>query len=144
MGSYACNNEVFSQTGDGWTSNNDGASIPANFQDGTSNTIGIAEKYSRCNNSGTLWAHGQWNPAWEPRFNTWQNRGPSSKFQVQPSPNPSTTSSCDNTRPSSSHTAGMNTMLMDGSVRFLSGTISANTWWQACTPNGGEVLGSDW
>ena len=144
-GSYAINNEVFGNPASpGWASNSDGATIPASFQDGTSNTIGIAEKYSRCNGSGTLWAHGQWNPAWEPRFNTWQNRGPSSKFQVQPGPNPSSTSSCDNTRPSSSHTGGMNTLLMDGSVRFLSGGMDANTWWAACTPSGGEVLGPNW
>jgi prepilin-type N-terminal cleavage/methylation domain-containing protein/prepilin-type processing-associated H-X9-DG protein len=145
VGSYAVNNEVFGNPASpGWASNTDGATIPASFQDGTSNTIGIAEKYSRCNNSGTLWAHGQWNPAWEPRFNTYSNRGPSSKFQVQPGPNPATTSSCDNTRPASAHSGGMNTLLMDGSVRFLSANMDANTWWFACTPSGGEVLGTGW
>ncbi len=153
VGDYADNNEVFGQNSDtswpGWQ-NDWGVSpaayarIPASIPDGTSNTIGVAEKYARCNGSGTLWAHGAWNPAWEPRFNTYSNRGPSSMFQVQPSPNPATTSSCDNTRPSTGHSGGMNVMLMDASVRTLSRTISANTWWAACTPNGGETLGSDW
>src|SRR5262249_30721147 len=104
----------------------------------------IAEKYARCNNAGALWAHGEWNPDWEPRFNTWKNRGPSSKFQVQPNPLPMSTSSCNNDIPSSGHTAGMNAGLMDGSVRFLNQGLSANTWWFACTPSGGETLGSDW
>jgi prepilin-type N-terminal cleavage/methylation domain-containing protein len=145
VGTYADNNEVFGDPNwAGWANDNVQAKLPASIPDGTSNTIGVAEKYARCNNQGTLWAHGQWNPGWEPRFNTWANRGPSSKFQVQPSPNPATTSSCDYNRPASSHTGGMNTMLMDGSVRFLSANISANTWWAACTPAGGETLASDW
>jgi prepilin-type N-terminal cleavage/methylation domain-containing protein/prepilin-type processing-associated H-X9-DG protein len=143
VGSYADNNEVFGDPNwPGWA--NGGASIhaalPKSIPDGTSNTIGVAEKYARCNNSGTLWAHGEWNPAWEPRFNTWMNRGPSSKFQVQPSPNPATSSSCDNTRPASAHSNGMNVLLMDGSVRFLSASIDPNVWWYACTPAGGEVF----
>jgi prepilin-type N-terminal cleavage/methylation domain-containing protein len=152
VGSYADNNEVFGDRipgHEGWASAWDNANppyarMPGSFQDGTSNTIGIAEKYGRCNNSGTLWAHGEWNPAWEPRFNTWQNRGPSSKFQVQPNPNPMNTSNCNNLVPSSGHTGGMNVALMDGSGRFLTQAISANTWWFACTPSGGETLGSDW
>ena len=146
VGDYADNNEVFGDPNwAGWANNNGGfnASV-ATIQDGTSNTIGYAEKYARCNGSGTLWAHGEWNPQWEPRFNTWQNRGPSSKFQVQPSPNPASTSSCSNVTPASGHSGGMNVMLMDGSTRFLTQGISPTTWWYACTPAGGEVLGSDW
>ena len=150
VGNYADNNEVFNANtgwpgwGNDWGQPPAYARLPASIPDGTSNTIGVAEKYARCNNSGTLWAHGQWNPAWEPRFNTYSNRGLTSKFQVQPAPNPATTSSCDNTRPSSAHAGGMNVLLMDGSVRFLSPAITANTWWAACTPAGGETLGSDW
>jgi prepilin-type N-terminal cleavage/methylation domain-containing protein len=143
VGNYACNNEVFGNpSSPGWTDN---VQNKMSFLvDGTSNTIGIGEKYARCNNQGTLWAHGNWNTGWAPMFNTYSNRGVSSKFQVQPSPNPATTASCDFNRPSSPHTSGMNTGLMDGSVRFIAASVSANTWWQACTPNGGEVLGSDW
>ena len=39
---------------------------------------------------------------------------------------------------------GINIALMDGSVRFAQQQISSETWWAACTPNGGEVLGTDW
>lgn len=141
VGCYADNNEVFGNQ-DGWAANT--RSTTSKIVDGLSNTIAMGEKYARCNGQGTLWAHGQWNPGWEPRFNTYSNRGPSSKFQVQPSPNPASTNSCDFNRLASSHTGGMNTLLMDGSVKFLRQSIDANTWWQACTPNGGEVLGSNW
>jgi hypothetical protein len=147
VGSYAENNEVFGDPNwAGWANNSGGfaARIPATMPDGTSNTIGVAEKLARCNNQGTLWAHGEWNPGWEPRFNTWANRGPSSKFMVQPAPKPATTSSCDFNRPSTMHSAGCQVMLMDGSVRNLNASIDPNTWWAACTPAGGETLGSNW
>ena len=142
VGCYADNNEVFDTTANGWAS---GTGVPiARISDGLSNTVGIGEKYARCGGSGTLWGHGQWEPLWEPRFNTWKNRGTSSKFQVQPGPNPASTSSCDAARLSSSHSGGMNTMLMDGSVRFLRQSLDANTWWQACQPGDGVVLGNTW
>jgi prepilin-type N-terminal cleavage/methylation domain-containing protein len=158
VGSYAINNEVFGDPNwSGWANNNSGfnARMPATFQDGTANTIGVAEKYARCHtpagfagaDGGNLWAHGEWNPGWEPRFNTWANRGPSSKFQVQPTWNSNQCGSnctCDYTRPSSPHTNGTNILVMDGSVRFLTQGVSANTWWWACTPNGGEILPQDW
>jgi len=38
----------------------------------------------------------------------------------------------------------MNVGIGDGSVRFLAQGISANTWAAALTPDGGEVLGSNW
>jgi len=139
VGSYAANHEAFGLPNiGGWTTDNN-ASMPASFGDGTSNTIGIAEKYARCAGSGNLWAHGEWNPWWEPRFNSWAANGTASKFQVQP-----TQAACDAARPSSAHSAGMNAGLMDGSVRFLSEGISPTTWWWLCTPSGGEVLPSNW
>ncbi|MBX9624420.1 MAG: DUF1559 domain-containing protein [Gemmataceae bacterium] len=42
------------------------------------------------------------------------------------------------------HTGGVNTLLMDGSVRFVRDSIATATWRAAGTPAGGEVLGSDW
>ena len=34
--------------------------------------------------------------------------------------------------------------LGDGSVRAVSGSISTATWYNACHPRDGNVLGSDW
>ncbi len=39
---------------------------------------------------------------------------------------------------------GSNVAICDGSVRFISGAISARTLLSAFTPDGGEILGSDW
>jgi prepilin-type processing-associated H-X9-DG protein len=44
----------------------------------------------------------------------------------------------------SPHTGGINAAMGDGSVRFVNGAVSGNTWFAAVTPSGGEVLGSDW
>ncbi len=44
----------------------------------------------------------------------------------------------------SRHTGGVNVSLCDGSVRFVTKSISLSTWMAAGTMSGGEVLGSDW
>ncbi len=68
-------------------------------------------------------------------------------FQVQPLKPTSMAGGggqCDKRLASSAHTGGMNVGLGDGSVRFLSGSISPRTFWTAVVPNDGLVLGSDW
>jgi prepilin-type N-terminal cleavage/methylation domain-containing protein len=44
---------------------------------------------------------------------------------------------------SSGHFSGLNVLLLDGSVRFVSREISLSTWRALGTRNGGEVLGND-
>jgi prepilin-type N-terminal cleavage/methylation domain-containing protein/prepilin-type processing-associated H-X9-DG protein len=44
----------------------------------------------------------------------------------------------------SRHTNGVNLSLGDGSVRFVSNSISTTTWQALGSIQGGEVLGSDW
>jgi prepilin-type N-terminal cleavage/methylation domain-containing protein/prepilin-type processing-associated H-X9-DG protein len=41
------------------------------------------------------------------------------------------------------HTGGVNALLMDGSVHFVSSAVSTNTWRALGTRGGGEVTGSD-
>jgi prepilin-type N-terminal cleavage/methylation domain-containing protein len=165
FGDYGANYQVFGNPDAGdWQPglpidfNMDGrAKIPATFTDGQSNTIMFAEKYSHCQSWLTLWGHGAWEHNWMPIF-AYGNRagtlgyrtyagwgprgkvGPASKFQCTPKP----LTECDTAVAESPHTAIMNVALGDGSVRSLSCSISATTWWYALTPNGGEVLGSDW
>jgi prepilin-type N-terminal cleavage/methylation domain-containing protein/prepilin-type processing-associated H-X9-DG protein len=43
----------------------------------------------------------------------------------------------------SRHTAGVNLLLCDGSVRFVQNAISLTTWQALASPSGGEGLGSD-
>jgi prepilin-type N-terminal cleavage/methylation domain-containing protein len=70
-------------------------------------------------------------------YGTWL-AGLNSKFLVQPP-----LKACNYQVASTPH-AAMNVALADGSVRSLSPTMSSLTWYQACTPNGGENLGDDW
>jgi prepilin-type N-terminal cleavage/methylation domain-containing protein len=146
------------------------ASIAHTFQDGTSQTIVFAEKYSRCNGTGNpggvWWMRGVFHGFQALGGGTddsypadklsavfaggrgidgalWRT-GSASKFLVQPKNFLHDPGPCDRSVASSPHAAGMNVALGDGSVRFLSQGMSGATWWAACTPAGGEVLGNDW
>jgi type II secretory pathway pseudopilin PulG len=131
-GGYAANAQVF---GDRKKQSLDGSpSIPATFSDGTSNTIVFSERYQVCNGEPCGWGY-PGGTAWAPAF-MYLNTG---KFQTRPAAN-----RCDPTLAQSPHPAGINAALGDGSVRFVSEKISVQTWWYACTPDGGEVLGPDW
>jgi prepilin-type N-terminal cleavage/methylation domain-containing protein/prepilin-type processing-associated H-X9-DG protein len=158
---YAYNAQVFAQVSqigvltDWWASN----TFPASIPDGTSNTIFYAEKYGRCGagpttstNAGSIWARwdfDQWQPGFaiypDPSVGTpgWftYDIGPTSKFVVRPLWK---TTACDPTLASSPHAGGTNVGMGDGSVRFLQEGVSGTTWWAACTPAGGDVVGPDW
>jgi prepilin-type N-terminal cleavage/methylation domain-containing protein len=130
-GSYVSNVQVFG----GYYATPMGK-IPTTIPDGLSNTIFYAEKYSTCGSYATYWAIYGSQFAGE----YWAgNTGTGSLFQVAP-----TIAACNYNVAQSPHTGVMNVGLGDGSVRTLSQGLSAATWWAACTPNGGEVLGSDW
>jgi hypothetical protein len=110
------------------------ASIPDTFPDGTSNTILFAEKYGRCGSGGSLW--GDTAPdLWQPVFAAWSK----APFQVRPTP-----AECDPRLASTPFSGGIQVALADGSVRQVAAAIRPETWWSACTPDGGEVLGNDW
>jgi prepilin-type processing-associated H-X9-DG protein len=65
---------------------------------------------------------------------------PCNMFQVQPV----AFQTCDPTRGQSAHIGGMNVGLGDGSVRFVTASISPATWASACDPRDGVSLGPDW
>jgi len=137
--------------------------IPANFPDGASQTILFTEKYGNCvggasANAGSLWGDGNTNQnngvantvapvgysTYEPAFAIYSSSAYTSvTFQVQPI-SASGTGTCDYHLPSSPHTSGINVLLGDGSVKFVSRGVSPTTWWAAITPAGGDNLGSDW
>jgi prepilin-type N-terminal cleavage/methylation domain-containing protein/prepilin-type processing-associated H-X9-DG protein len=138
VGCYAANWQVFAAPNGSWDPNGS-ARMTGTFKDGTSNTIAFTERYARCNGAGTLWAHYADNPWWGPTICHWSDTGPGSKFQVAP-----TQSQCVQGRASTPFSNGINVAMADGSIRSISSGISGDTWWAACTPAGGEVLGSDW
>jgi len=125
--------------------------IPASCPDGTSNTIYLTEKYAHCTNSlwlegGSFWAYDETDrsavqplhPGFAISWTPW-SIGRYSRFQLNPRPN-----DCDPTLTSTGHTGGMEVCLADDSVRFLSAGLSEDTWWAACTPANGDLLGPDW
>jgi prepilin-type N-terminal cleavage/methylation domain-containing protein len=127
----------------------------ASVTDGLSSTIFMAEKDAVCESASymnnhygdpryyNIWAYGRtaW-PEWNPVF-AYQVTGPASKFQVQPTFSGGN-ATCDPRYATAPRAAGLLAGLGDGSVRLIASSISPTTWWAACTPAGGEVLGSDW
>jgi prepilin-type N-terminal cleavage/methylation domain-containing protein len=147
--SYAANFLMFGSVptnarfgGSNWQSQYNVGNIP----DGTSNTVGFAERYAACGSSGTLWAWpgGDWGPGnnWAPIFADKRDGGNWNQVP-QNKPNPWNTQ-CDITRTSSAHTGTCQVSLMDGSVRGVSSSVTQPTWQNAITPDDGNVLGSDW
>jgi prepilin-type N-terminal cleavage/methylation domain-containing protein len=153
--SYAYNANVFGASfAGGWGQGS--SKYPASIVDGTSNTIFFTEK-EVCSYGGQT----GWSP--DSGFNCWSDWGPAIS-SVESGSQPTGAASlplfqpklgCANTgqgnggcgdgnKANSPHTAGINTALGDGSVRYVGQGISGNTWWSALTPAGGEVLGSDW
>lgn len=136
--------------------------IPASFSDGMSSTVLFTEKYARCEHppgsttgGGTMWAHtgvnsGQswWPVVMAPDFAKYNPNcygpNPGAMYQSRPMPFTGTGASCDFTRAATAHTGSIQVCLGDGSVRGVTSSVSAATWWYAFTPAGGEVMGSDW
>jgi prepilin-type N-terminal cleavage/methylation domain-containing protein/prepilin-type processing-associated H-X9-DG protein len=118
--------------------------------DGTANTLMMSETLK----------------AWSPDDNDWrgdiQNDDGVFKFMTLTTPNssapdvvnwaipnndpamPVTTAGAEYSAARSRHTGGVNVSMCDGSIHFVSNSISLATWQAAGTENGGEVLGSDW
>jgi prepilin-type N-terminal cleavage/methylation domain-containing protein len=151
--SYAGNAQVFCKTdSDGYLEDPQlYPQLNSTFADGASNTLLFVEKYARCTNAtyvdgGCFWAYAVANLTVKPLHPgfllSWNaySVGPGSKFKVQPTP---FRGNCDPTLSSTPHQS-MNAVLADGSVRTISPSISGDTWWAACTPNGGESLPADW
>jgi prepilin-type N-terminal cleavage/methylation domain-containing protein len=152
--SYAVNVQVFCKVkSDGQLDTTQwGARLGPWFSDGMSQTILVAEKYTRCTNSvfpegGSFWAYWIKGATVQPLHAgfvvSWTTYaiGPTSKFQVQPTPY---LGDCDPTLAATGHRSGMEVCLADGSVRPLASGISGDTWWALCTPRAGDVLGNDW
>jgi prepilin-type N-terminal cleavage/methylation domain-containing protein/prepilin-type processing-associated H-X9-DG protein len=126
--------------------------LPRSVPDGLSNTILFGEVYGSCGlwggpsfAFGSMWSDStsKWRPVMchNTVLKTAQpGYAPCYPFQVRPKP----FTTCDPSRAQSAHDGGMNVSLGDGSVRFVSQSISTATWANACDPRDGNVLGSDW
>jgi len=157
VGSYVYNGIIFKADWVGYSK------FPASIIDGTSNTIFMTETYAmgkvdNYNGDQTLW----W---WD--YNSFETPttsngdcgglnyfGTAYTPLIQPQPSFCATNTRAWTwggkvsncmcRATSPHSGGINVGLGDGSVRFVSGSISGTTWYAACTPADGDNLGNDW
>jgi prepilin-type N-terminal cleavage/methylation domain-containing protein len=150
--SYSRNYQVF-DTGS-QVINNGNSTIPTynigNIPDGTSNTIGVVERFAGYPNYGWSsllwhyqqerlnWGYSQWSPVYANA--SWGGNSPSSyppqigvRYQV-----------AHPYYPNSGHTSTVQVGLMDGSVRGVSSGVSQTTWGNAVLPADGNVLGSNW
>jgi len=153
VSNYGGNNYVFGDPGIGKAYSNGKKEMSAFCPDGLSNTIFFAEMYGTCGNTcnigsalGSLWADS--NTVWRAGFNL-SAGGPKNNvsgyaaarlFQVQPNK----INNCDPSLPQGMHSGGIMVGLGDGSVRYVSGSVSALTWARACDPQDGQPLGNDW
>jgi prepilin-type N-terminal cleavage/methylation domain-containing protein len=153
---YAANVEVFEPRGP--------KSLSTSMPDGLSNTVMFAERFRNCSPGTTSASLGCTLPAWA--WNTIRNGGDTWAsptfgasndniaqmnqggaaynnngvgFQAGPS-----IQQCNWYVTQGGHTGNMLTGLGDGSVRGITSGISVGTWTNACTPNDGAALGSDW
>jgi prepilin-type N-terminal cleavage/methylation domain-containing protein/prepilin-type processing-associated H-X9-DG protein len=146
---YAANNYVFGNPNNGLTYG--AAPTLVTIQDGTSNTVFFAEVYATCGNSGSLnplwgslWADA--NSIWRPAYNLGGGKDGTFGYPAAPLPqnSPNFENNCDPTRPQSAHINGINVLMGDGSVRFVSASVSAASWAAVNDPRDGVVPGSDW
>jgi prepilin-type N-terminal cleavage/methylation domain-containing protein/prepilin-type processing-associated H-X9-DG protein len=155
VGSYAYNGIIFQADWDGYSR------FPASIVDGTSNTIFMTETYAggtynKSDQSLWWWDYNSFEtpPSSNGDCGGQSYYGPAYTPLWQPLPD-----YCRNTtqawqwggaasvcmcRAVSPHTGGINVGMGDGSVRFVSQGVSSATWFAACTPAAGDLLGSDW
>jgi type II secretory pathway pseudopilin PulG len=159
---YAFNAQVFCQVDadgnfEGWWAS---PRIPQAFPDGTSNTILFAEKFTVCGDpkgpygAVSAWAEGPDAEESMPVFSVSRfptagpppsaipPTGPTTTFQVQPSPYAS--DACQYWVPQTARSSGILVLLADGSVRTVGAGIGPDVWWAASTPAGGETMGDGW
>jgi len=157
--SYAFNIYVFAPHAGGWgyDHNKDTGNMVSAMPDGTSNTVIFAERYRWCSPSwgghtDPLWANHPWSTAngpwavppfgWQNISGSWYPQfGSNTGFPFQTAPS---ATNCNWYVTQGNHPATMNVALGDGSVRGVNSGISLTTWTNACTPNDGNPLGSNW
>ena len=112
-----------------------------NIPDGSSQQIGTVERFGHfpTYNWSALWAHPASGANWG--WNQWSTAyGPWGLYLPQIGLNPN---QAHPYYPNTRHSVEL-VLLMDGSVRGVSASISQATWNAACQPADGAVLGGNW
>jgi prepilin-type N-terminal cleavage/methylation domain-containing protein len=111
----------------------------ANIPDGTSNTMAVTERYAYLSNYGwaSLWTHhGQdrfhWGYAqWAPVFGPWGINLPQVGLRFN---------QAHPYYPNGGHSAGVQCLAMDGSVRNVGASVNQTNWNNYVQPDDGQVL----
>lgn len=126
-----------------------------NIPDGTSNTIGILERIGSqtLHNWAPLWAHHNdgthfgWNQ-WASSYGPWTGNAPQNYLPLVGVKSAGSGASppiiAHPYYPSSMHSSTVQVVMMDGSVRGVSGGISGNTWRAVILPDDGAVIPGQW
>jgi len=144
--SYSPNYWVFLMADDGSTSHGGYARIPATMPDGTSNTIGVGERMTNPSSAFCpfIWGDdGQADTCRGTNMYYPSGRGDGNGVGIilpQIGINPNAANPYTYNTSATTLIVG----LMDGSVRGIGQGISQTTWYNAITPNDGQVLGPDW
>ena len=119
-----------------------GARIPTDISDGTSNTLLITENYQKCTgyngSAGVLMHDGSDNLSttyarwWGHAFAFQSPWNDGTRFRVRVK-----ASECDLAYPTSSHSSVLPVAMADGGIRTISSSVAADVWQYACTPNDG-------
>jgi prepilin-type N-terminal cleavage/methylation domain-containing protein len=133
------------------------ASLPATFQDGTSNTIIFFDRYVVCGGLQTIWGENgtQWaSPTWpNPAYTTPNSQGvggypwtaPPAGSGIFPTPQLAPTpNNCNPNTVQSPFSGGEQVLLADGHVYNVSAGVSQYSWQCAITPADGAVFDSSW
>jgi len=128
---------------------------PAGIVDGSSNTVFITEKLTRCegnpagSNPNYYGYHDNFWPDWGPVVTS--PDGPNGPGITGPGSVPQFNLAftngigvCDGRRASTPHGGVMNVGVGDGSVRGVSSSVDPTQWWYAMTPAGGETVNINW
>jgi prepilin-type N-terminal cleavage/methylation domain-containing protein len=117
-----------------------------NIPDGSSNTMGLWERYATTNgqytglpahyNECNTWGYNQWAPVGYYWSNALPQFGVKSGTNVNPQAN--------YYQANSGHTSSILCALMDGSVKALNAGLSQNAWTYAALPADGAVFDSTW
>ena len=120
------------------------------ISDGTANTLMLSESLMAWSHDDNDWRGDIQNDDGVFKFMTFLTPNSSAPDVVNWAiPNsdplmPVNTAGAEYSAARSRHTGGVNASLCDGSVRFVSNSITLATWQALGTMNGGEVLGSDY
>jgi prepilin-type N-terminal cleavage/methylation domain-containing protein len=123
------------------------AAIPQTFPDGTSQTILFMEKYAVCSDGRHTWANDSYFTGGTATHggtgynSTW---APLQQHLVLPQVRPGAPADTHCGYPQTFSTGGIGVGLADGSVRLVSGSVSALAWRLALLPDDGQVMPADW